>query len=233
MKITALLTGKKNSSFKRKNEIRILNDYVFNFAAKEAKKVKKINSFYTSSDSKIILNQTKKIGFQSIIRPKKLSKKNSKHIDVLKHSLEILKKKNDFPDIIVVLLANAPITKSKWISDCINTLIKNKNLSAVVPVLKLNDHHPERAKKLQNGILKNFIKKKQISSNRQDLTECFFLCHNFWVIRTDEIYKNNGQAPWNFMGKKVKSYKIKNSIDIHEPIDLEIAKILLKNDKFI
>ena len=35
------------------------------------------------------------------------------------------------------------------------------------------------------------------------------------------------------MGKKVKSYKIKNSIDIHEPIDLEIAKILLKNDKFI
>ena len=233
MKITALLTGKKNSTFKNKNQIKLYNEYIFNYPAKQAKKVKDINFFYTSSDSKIILNQTKKIGYQVINRPKNLAGKDSKHIDVLKHALNIFKTNDQYPDILVVLLANAPIVKSKWLSDCIKILKKNKNISAVVPVQNINDHHPERAKKIKNNILKNFINKKKISSNRQDLSKCFFLCHNFWVIRTKEIYKNNGHRPWSFMGKKVMSYEIKNSIDIHTAIDVEIAKILIKNEKML
>ena len=31
-----------------------------------------------------------------------------------------------------------------------------------------------------------------------------------------------------FMGKKVKAYEIKSSIDIHSAMDVEIAKILIK-----
>ena len=89
MKITALLTGKKNSTFKNKNQIKLHNDYIFNYPAKQARKVKEIDFFYTSSDSNIILKQTKKIGYQSIDRPKNLARKNSKHIDVLKHALNI------------------------------------------------------------------------------------------------------------------------------------------------
>ena len=229
MKITAFYS--KNSTFKNKNEIKLHNDYIFNYPAKQARKVKEIYFFYTSSDSKIILKQTKKIGYQSIVRPKNLARKNSKHIDVLKHALNIFKKKDQYPDILVVLLANAPIVKSKWISDCINILKKKKSFTAVVPVQNINDHHPERAKKVKNDILKNFINKQKISSNRQDLSKCFFLCHNFWVIRAKEIFKNNGQLPWSFMGKKVKAYEIKSSIDIHSAMDVEIAKILIKNEK--
>ena len=145
--------------------------------------------------------------------------------------MNIFKKKDQYPDILVVLLANAPIVKSKWISDCINILKKKKSFTAVVPVQNINDHHPERAKKVKNDILKNFINKQKISSNRQDLSKCFFLCHNFWVIRAKEIFKNNGQLPWSFMGKKVKAYEIKSSIDIHSAMDVEIAKILIKNEK--
>lgn len=231
MRITALLTGKKNSSFKNKNVIKLYDEYIFNYPAKQAKKLKEIDYFYTSSDSEIILKQTKKIGYKSIKRPKNLARENSKHIDVLKHSLEILKKRNEYPDILIVLLANAPIVKASWILDCINILKKNKDISAVVPVQNINDHHPERAKKIQNNILRNFINKKKISSNRQDLTKCYFLCHNFWVVRSNEIYKNKGQLPWSFMGKKVKAYEIKNSIDIHSAVDVEIAKILIKKER--
>ena len=129
------------------------------------------------------------------------------------------------------MLANAPIVKSKWIKDCIKIITKNKEITSVVPVQNINDHHPERAKQIKNNLLKNFINKKKISSNRQDLSKCFFLCHNFWVIRTDEIFKNSGQLPWSFMGKKVKAYEIKSSIDIHSAMDVEIAKILIKKEK--
>ena len=140
-----------------------------------------------------------------------------------------MKKNNCFPDIIVVLLANAPIIKKKWISDCINILKKNKKITAAAPVLIDNDHNPYRAKMFNGKYLLNFIKsKKKLSSNRQDLPNSYFFCHNFWVLRTKEIIRSNGYPPWNFMGKRVKPYKIKKSIDIHNMDDLNLAKILLK-----
>ena len=233
MTITALLTGKDKYSFKNKNKLKILNKYIFNYSVLEVIKIKEINNYFTSSDSKLILKETKKLGFKSIKRPKSLSTNKSKHVDVLKHAVKLLHKKKIYPSIIIVLLANAPIIKAKWIRECIKILKKDKSATAVVPVMKINDHHPERAKKNVNGYLKNFIEGKKISSNRQDLTSCFFLCHNFWAIRVEEISKNNGQLPWSFMGKKVKPYLIKNSIDIHNQVDLEYAKVLLKNEKFI
>ena len=232
MKIAAILTGKANSTFKNKNLKKINKEYVFNFPCKEALKVKSIDRFYTSSDSNLMLKKTKSLGFKSIERPKSLALKNSRHIDVLKHSINFIKKENFYPDAILVLLANAPIIKHKWISDSIKILKKNKTATAVVPVQLNNDSHPLRAKIVKNGYLKSYIKnQKKTSSNRQDLENCFFLCHNFWLIKTKEIMKNQGFPPWNFMGKKVIPYKIKNSIDIHTKLDLEIAKLLINNEK--
>ena len=232
MKIAAILTGKANSSFKNKNIKRIKNKFIFSYPCAEAKKVKQINKFYTSSDSKIILDNTKNIGFSIIKRPKFLAQKNSKHRDALIHALKKINKDNFYPDILVVLLANAPIIKSTWIDESLRIIQKNKSITAVVPAQKNNDHHPQRAKRLKNGFLKNFIDKKNASTNRQDLEQCYFLCHNFWVIRTKEIYKNSGYSPWKFMGKNVKPYLIKDSIDIHNNLDLEIARSIIKNDEY-
>ena len=93
-----------------------------------------------------------------------------------------------------------------------------------------SDHHPLRAKRIKNQNLISFIKgKKKIPSNRQDLEKSYFLCHNFWILRTSEIIKNNGEPPWNFMGKKVIPYVIKKHIDIHDWEDMLVAKHFLKN----
>lgn len=228
MKIAAILTGKANSSFKNKNIKKINKKFIFLYPAIEAKKSKKINKFFTSSDSPMILDQTKKFGYESIKRPKSLARANSKHLDVLTHALKHMKRNKFYPDILVVLLANAPIIKIKWINDCIEKLLKNPSATSIVPVEKNNDRHPLRAKRIKNNFLSEFYKSKDsISTNRQDLEPCFFLCHNFWIIRTKEILKNNGKPPWKFMGKKVLAYEVKNSIDIHNNIDLEIARLII------
>ncbi len=233
MKIAALLTGKKNSSLKNKNILKIKNKPIFAFPAIAAKKSKIIDNFFVSSDSKYILNHCHKLGYKRISRPKRLASRNSKHYDVLLHALKYMKKENYYPDILVVLLANAPVIKTKWISECVKKIRKNKNLTAVVPVVLNNDHNPLRAKKIVNGYIRNFNKtKKNISSNRQDLEESFFLCHNFWVLKVKSLLENNGEAPWSFLGKKVKSYIVPVSIDIHNKLDYEIAKIILKDGKF-
>ena len=112
------------------------------------------------------------------------------------------------------------------------SFIKKNKYTAAVPVILDNDKNPYRSKKIVNGIIQNFIKqKKKISSNRQELTNSYFLCHNFWVIKTSAIFKNDGISPWNFMGKKVFPYVIDNSIDIHSLADIELAKYLIKKNK--
>ena len=232
MKIAAIITGKGSSSLKNKNILKINNRPVLSYPCVEAKKVKEINKFYVSSEDKKILGLCHKYGYKKILRPKFLALANSRHSQVLKHALSFITKDKFKPEIIVVLLANAPIIKAQWIIDCIKIISNNKKITAAVPVLFNNDHNPYRAKKIKNGYLRNFIKtKKKISSNRQQLNKSFFLCHNFWVIRTSAITREKGEGPWNFMGKFVRPYLVKNSIDIHNMEDFYLAKILINKIK--
>jgi len=228
MKAIAIITGKKNSSFKNKNIIKIFNKEIFLYPVDAAKKSKYLSEFYTSSDSKKILNVSRKKGFKSINRPSSLSRKNSKHSDVLAHALKNIKNLDD-NDIVVVLLANCATITTDWIDNCISKIKKDKSLSAVVPVTLDNDHHPLRAKKLKNGKLTSFFKnKKKISSNRQDLENNYFLSHNFWVIKKKYLVRQNGEPPWQFMGPKVAPYVLDFSIDIHNKRDVYLTKMWLK-----
>ena len=99
-----------------------------------------------------------------------------------------------------------------------------------MPVVKDNDKHPMRSKLINDKKLFPFMKlKRKISTNRQELPDCYFLCHNFWIIKVDNIFKNDGYLPWTFMGKKTYPYKVKFSHDIHNDLDFEICKIFLKS----
>ena len=229
MKIIALLTARGNNTLKDKNILKINNQPVLSYPCKAAKEVQEIKNFYVSSEDKKILNSASKYGFKKILRPKKFAKANSQHIDTLKHAVSVLKKDNINPEIILVLLGNAPIIASSWIKKSINFMKKNAKITAVVPVLKDNDHNPYRCKKITNGYLNNFFEhKKNIPSNRQQLPASYFLAHNFWLIKTTSIIKDDGEKPWSFLGKNVKPLIIKSSIDIHTKIDLDTAKKILR-----
>ena len=71
-----------------------------------------------------------------------------------------------------------------------------------------------------------------VPTNRQELPDCYFLCHNFWVIRLDDgVLPEVGEQPWTFLGKKVLPYVVEESVDIHDLYDLErSSKWLEKNN---
>ena len=112
MKITALLTARGNNTLKNKNVLKIYKKPLIAYPCIQSKKIKKINNFFVSSEDDKILKEAKRYQFKPIKRPKKLSKPNSLHYDVLTHAITYLKKKKIFPDIIIVILGNAPIIKS-------------------------------------------------------------------------------------------------------------------------
>lgn len=234
MKTVALLTGRGNNTLKDKNILDVLGKPVIYYPANASKKSNNINHWYCSSDDNKILDIAETIGYKRIVRPDELALPTSQHYDAIEHGLSIINQDDIKPDILVVILANNITIKSEWIDDCINLMKDDMSIDSVIPIYKDNDHHPFRAKSIdKNGMLQVFddrVEQADVSTNRQDLPDCYYPAHNFWVLNVKNLKenKNNGQKPWGFMGTNILSYEIDKSIDIHEDIDLYIASQWIK-----
>lgn len=235
MKVYGLLTGRGNNTLKKKNILPVLGKPLLSYPANAAKKVIPSENLFVSSDSEEILNAASDCGYQSIVRPAEISQPDSKHIDAIFHAIEHIKaERNEVPDILVVLLANSATVKSEWIKQGIDRIIQEPKVSAVVPAYKEQDHHPFRAKKLgKNGELVPYFDFDgvEVSTNRQELPDNYFLSHNFWVLNVKEsIEKNDGDKPWTFLGKNVQPIIVKDCFDVHTVDDLKRTEHWVKEN---
>ena len=226
MKIAALLTGRGNNTLKDKNVLPVLGKPLLYYPAMAARSCELITDFYVSSDDEKILNAAAECGYKKILRPAELALPTAQHVDAIVHALKLMKEDGVEPDILVVLLANSGIVKKEWIQESIDNLISNPELSASVPVLLEQDHHPYRCKCLrEDGCLGTWFdfKGRDISTNRQDLPMNFVLCHNFWTLNLkNSLYSDvAGQQPWTFMGNNIKPIVVKESFDVHDEEDLK------------
>lgn len=232
--IAALLTGRGNNTLKDKNILDCLGHPILHYPAFAARNSRLVTNWYCSSDDEKILAVAEAEGYKRIVRPARLASPTAQHVDCILHGVEEMSKDGLRPDIIVVLLANNVTVKPEWIDDCIQMMLDDASLSAVVPVYEDNDHHPLRAKLIDSkGLLVMYGNDAhgKVSTNRQDLPSCYFLAHNFWVLRSSALAdRENGQPPWSFMGNRIKPYVIEHSIDIHEPIDLIVAADWVKSN---
>lgn len=229
MKITALLTGRGNNTLKDKNVLDVLGKPVLYYPAMAGAGSRLVTDRYCSSDDEKILAAAERHGgYKRIVRPAELALPTAQHVDCILHALKVMEEENNLPDILVVLLANNITVKAEWIDSCVQKMLDDPSLTAVVPVYKDNDHHPLRAKSLSgDGLLEMYEKgiEGKISTNRQDLPSCYFLAHNFWVLSVPFLLSGQeGQQPWGFMGNRIAPYEIDESIDIHDRLDLIIAQ---------
>lgn len=227
MNIVALITGRGNNTLKDKNVLNVLGNPLMHYPCMAAKNSKFITYFYASSDDLKILECARKDGFKPIRRPAELALPTSQHVDAIKHAVEHMRKEDGLdPDILVVLLANNATVKTEWIDASIEIIMRDRTVSAVCPAERDQDHHPFRAKTVgADGFLEPFFDfgGKSISTNRQDLSPCYFLCHNFWTLNVQESLeaKTPGQQPWDFLGSKIKAIDVKGCFDVHDMDDVK------------
>jgi CMP-N,N'-diacetyllegionaminic acid synthase len=231
--VTALLTGRGNNTLKDKNLLPLLGRPALYYPAMAARRSPAVSRFFASSDGKGILAAAEACGYEPIQRPPELATPTALHRDAIMHALQVMRERGHTPSIVVVLLANCPTVLTEWIDDCIRLVVQDVAASAAVPVITDLDHHPYRAKRIgADGALQSFFDfgTKPVSSNRQDLEKSYFLCHNFWVLRTEGgAMKDDGDPPWSFMGRRVLPYVVDDSIDIHDLSDVEIAERWLRS----
>lgn len=229
-KIVALIIGRGNNTLANKNILNVKGKPLLQWGGLAAKHSKYIKYFYISSDDGKILEAGEKIGFKTIKRPDELALPTSQSSDAVKHALEIIEKQDGDMDVIVVIHANVGTITSQMIDDCIE-LLEEKKATSVIPSHYKNEYHPRRAKKvLENGVLSNFIGNDTdfVSANRQDLEECVFFDHSFWVLDVKNGVKSvKGQYPWPVMGNKIIPYITEGCFDVHDLEDLKKTEIWL------
>jgi CMP-N-acetylneuraminic acid synthetase len=223
--IAALLIGRSGSSLPDKNILPVLGVPLLLYTAAAARRSNLISRFYVSSDCPKILSVAGQAGYQPIARPPELSSATSQSPDVVRHATEELTRRDGEVDILVVQHANVGTITTDMIDQCIQMILEDKTLSAVVPCHEKNEYHPFRCKTPNaDGLLQPFVDfgNSPISGNRQDLPAALFFDHSIWVLSVPRgVWSSDGQPPWTCMGSRIKPYLTTGCFDVHDVEDIK------------
>jgi len=180
-------------------------------------KSKYIDRLIVSTDSEKYAEIAKDFGAEvPFIRPDKISTDESSRKDVIKHSLDFFKNKNELYDYIVLLEPTSPLTIETDIDTSIEKLLLDKSAESIVGVSLSEASHPDFLVNLKNGFL-NFINENQKSSviRRQDLEDLYFYDGTLYISEVDKYLEKEfyHEKTLGYVTHKWKSLEIDDMYD--------------------
>jgi CMP-N,N'-diacetyllegionaminic acid synthase len=180
-------------------------------------KSKYIDRLIVSTDSEKYAEIAKDFGAEvPFIRPDKISTDESSRKDVIKHSLDFFKNKNELYDYIVLLEPTSPLTTETDIDTSIEKLLLDKSAESIVGVSLSEVSHPDFLVNLKNGFL-NFINENQKSSviRRQDLEDLYFYDGTLYISEVDKYLEKEfyHEKTLGYVTPKWKSLEIDDMYD--------------------
>ena len=180
-------------------------------------KSKYIDRLIVSTDSEKYAEIAKDFGAEvPFIRPDKISTDESSRKDVIKHSLDFFKNKNELYDYIVLLEPTSPLTIETDIDTSIEKLLLDKSAESIVGVSLSEASHPDFLVNLKNGFL-NFINENQKSSviRRQDLEDLYFYDGTLYISEVDKYLEKEfyHDKTLGYVSPKWKSLEIDDMYD--------------------
>lgn len=230
MKVLGIIPARGNSKgLPRKNILKLNNTPLIVHSIISAKKSVLLDKIIVSTDNSQIAKIAKNSGAEvPFIRPKNLSQDSSKILDVVKHTITFLEKKNHFiPDIVVLLQPTSPFRTTEMIDNSIK-ILKNTCSTSVVSVSEIKNH-PYISFWYEQKYLKPFKSDFGKFSNRQSQKPLYHPTGGIYAFRTENLLKYN-----SIYGPKIKPMIINDkfiNLDIDELYDLFICEMTMKNWK--
>lgn len=228
-KILCLIPARSGSKgLRNKNIIKLGNRPLIAWPIRAALKSKYLDMIVVSTDSLRISKIAKKYGAEiPFLRPKKFATDSASTVEVIKHAIKFLEKKNKYFDYILCLEATSPLSSSKDINNAINLLYKNSyKADSIVGVSNCISQHPEYLfLKGKNNLLKRYLNKGNVYKRRQDLSDLYFIDGSFYLIKVKSLFLNNSLISKRAMPLVMPKYK---SFEIDDYIDLLIYRTLIK-----
>lgn len=181
-----------------------------------------LDRIIVSTEDKEISEISKKYGAEVIKRPKFLAEDNSPIIETLKHLLSFLEKKNNLPEMFVLLQPTSPLRQLKTISLAIKKFENNYNkYDSLIPLYPIEG----KIGKIKNGY---YNPEYTPGKRRQDLDNTYLECGTIFIFKPSIIKKGKlfGDRIFPFVVEKYEE-----AIDIDNINDFQIAEyfINLKN----
>ena len=220
-----------SKSIKKKNIYKINGKPLLYYTIKEALKSKLITRYIVSTDDREIQKIAIKYGAECpFLRPKKLAGDKSSAAKADIHALKWAEKNEGCKfDFFVELMATNPLKTYKDIDNVLKKLIKTR-ADSVIGVVKLEDHHPLRIKKIVNGRIANFKKNLiEIPENdRQDLRPVAYIRNgSIYASKRNLLIKEKRYGTKNSLPYIMNE---NNSVNIDSKRDLMLADILIKKN---
>lgn len=229
-KILCVIPARSGSKgLKNKNTAKLGNHPLIAWPINSALKSKYIDKVVVSTDSLKIFKIAKKYGADvPFLRPKKLATDNASTVDVIKHVIKFLEKKNEFFDYVLCLESTSPLSSSKDIENAIGILHNNSyKADSIVGVGRCTSQHPEYLfLKKKNNLLKRYLSKRNIYKRRQDLSNIYFIDGSLYLTKVKSLFLNNSFISKRTIPLVMPKYK---SFEIDDHIDLLIYRALIKN----
>ncbi len=223
-RILGLIVARKNSKgLKNKHLINIKKKTCIEWSFEAANKSKMLDYRLLSTDSKKIINLSKKYNIHSpFVRPSKLSKDKTSIYEVIKHSYNWLNKRNNKFDIIVLLQASSPLRKAKHIDKAIKFFLKNQRfIKSLISGYKVNNKNFWILRKKNKFI--NFVFKQKKLLRRQEYDELYLPNGAIYIARLNNLK--------SFYTNKTVMFEMSehDSVDIDTIEDLRLARKNISN----
>ena len=227
MKILAIIPARSGSKgIKNKNIINFDGKPLIYWTISAALESEFIDRVIVSTDSEEIRDTSLKYGASvPFLRPKRLSGDKASTLNAIKYTMKKLEKdENYFSDYIITLQPTSPLRNKKNIEEAINTILNDKKADSLVSCVNVpHNFLPESLMKLHGKYLRNYSDKNKVT-RRQDKKK--LIARNgaaIYITKSKNINKY-------ILGGKILPYfmDFKNSIDIDNKEDLEIASLFKK-----
>ncbi len=212
-----------------KNLKKINGRSLVELAISSSKRVELIDKFFVSTDSEEIGEEALRWEAGVIKRPPNLASDRANELDAWKHAVKWVQQEYRIEDFIFVSVpATSPLRLPSDITKAISVLLADYSLDGVMGVTEsARSPYFNMVTKDSEGCL-NLASKLDGRgvSRRQDAPALFDITTVVYAYRSSYILEGG-----SVMGGRISSIEIprSRSIDIDEPIDLEIARFLYES----
>lgn len=193
---------------------------------------KLVTRVIVSSDDDEILKVSKGYGAEvPFKRPAEFATDGAKSIGLLEHALKWLAENENYsPDAVVQLKPTNPLRTGDHIDTCVERFFQEPTLDAVITVVKASIH-PLKTWKFEGEHLVPFIPEEVFGIHeaaktpRQQLPEAYGNNSCVHVLNPKTILEKHSSIGTRVAGVELSR---EESINIDEPIDFDIAELLLQ-----
>lgn len=225
MKVLGIIPARGGSKgILRKNITALSGRPLIFYTINEAKKVDALSRILVSTDDQEIADLAQAHGVEvPFLRSKKHSGDKSKTVDAV---IECISRLDEEFDAICLLQPTAPLRSKEDIIQAIE-LFKNSQADSLVSVTRLEEPHPYKLKKIENGLVQPFITGTSSELPRQSLPPVYSINGAIYLTLTDTLLKKQ-----SFFGDVTIPYIMppERSVNIDSKLDLLLAEIILKEN---